>query len=399
MASLPNDDAAETINGTAAGDTVNPLPLSDEYEWRGANDNDIIDTKAGNDDIYITPGTDSIDGGDDYDVIRVPNQLIMWAENDPGSGVPWIVNPNNFVVDLIAGTYSIDWRSFDDFDDTWSHVVTSSGTFQNIESIRGIYWSDTVWATDGNDVLYVDEGSNALHGRDGYDVLARGTYRVSSEVTDAIIVDAQAGTWIGWDGKTSTFSSIEEFRFDDGDDSFVGSANDEVVLPSSGAGSFNGGGGTDRLSMVGSSGTGVVLDVEAGTVKLKESGVTQTFMNFEEFIGTYHNDTITGSSNGELLSAGWGNDSVTAGGGADRLVGSNGNDTLRGDDGDDVLFGNNDKDKLFGGKGKDYLDGGAGNDRLTGGDGADEFVIYADGSGGVDSLLDFQFGTDTLILI
>ncbi len=51
---------------------------------------------------------------------------------------------------------------------------------------------------------------------------------------------------------------------------------------------------------------------------------------------------------------------------------------------------------LSGGAGDDRLSGGGGNDRLWGGDGLDSFVFEK--ASGVDSVEDFQVGTDKLVI-
>ena len=63
------------------------------------------------------------------------------------------------------------------------------------------------------------------------------------------------------------------------------------------------------------------------------------------------NDTITGTSAGDIINAGNGNDTVNAGAGNDVVSGGNGNDTINGGAGNDILDGGN---------GNDILDGGAG---------------------------------------
>jgi len=82
------------------------------------------------------------------------------------------------------------------------------------------------------------------------------------------------------------------------------------------------------------------------------------------------------------------NDVINGQGGNDILLGRSGNDLLRGNDGDDIL--------LDGGAGDDRLDGGAGNDGLFGGAGADRFVLRA--GDGTDTIFDFKYGNDSLLL-
>lgn len=74
--------------------------------------------------------------------------------------------------------------------------------------------------------------------------------------------------------------------------------------------------------------------------------------------------------------------------------------TFTGTAGDDVLTGGEGDDVLLGLDGTDTLRGGRGLDRLSGGTGGDAFVFAAGDSiaGAMDAILDFQTGTDRLVL-
>jgi Ca2+-binding RTX toxin-like protein len=76
------------------------------------------------------------------------------------------------------------------------------------------------------------------------------------------------------------------------------------------------------------------------------------------------------------------------------LEGSRFNDTLSGDAAANLIGGGAGHDWLEGRGGNDTLAGGAGNDLLTGGDGADTFIF----AGGQDRIMDFQDGTDQIVL-
>lgn len=85
-------------------------------------------------------------------------------------------------------------------------------------------------------------------------------------------------------------------------------------------------------------------------------------------------DTVSGSSDAELIRGNEDNDSVLGGGGNDTLSGGKGNDDLLGDSGDDILIGEKNTDFLSGGAGSDLLRGGEGLDVLTGGEGNDTLI-------------------------
>jgi Ca2+-binding RTX toxin-like protein len=53
-----------------------------------------------------------------------------------------------------------------------------------------------------------------------------------------------------------------------------------------------------------------------------------SFRNFENLIGSAHNDDLTGNSAANWLFGGAGNDTLRGGGGADTLIGGDGNDVF-----------------------------------------------------------------------
>lgn len=114
-------------------------------------------------------------------------------------------------------------------------------------------------------------------------------------------------------------------------------------------------------------------------------------------------ETLTGSAEIDLILAGNGDDAVFGLAGDDTLFGRNGNDVIDGGDGADTLLGGNGADDLAGGNGQDFVSGGMGADRvsggggddiLNGGEGADTFVFQS----GNDQIMDFEQGTDTIVL-
>lgn len=94
-------------------------------------------------------------------------------------------------------------------------------------------------------------------------------------------------------------------------------------------------------------------------------------------------DTVTGSSDGEI---------VNGNSGKDILYGKDGNDFFLGGRDEDAVYGDNGSDSVNGNRGNDLVDGGIGNDQVRGGQDNDLLI----GAQGNDTLIG-DFGQDVLI--
>lgn len=103
--------------------------------------------------------------------------------------------------------------------------------------------------------------------------------------------------------------------------------------------------------------------------------------------GTLKKDVLTGSNYGDSIYGSLGNDNIK---------GKRGDDILEGGAGNDRLYGNAGDDRIHGGNGNDIIRGGRGNDTLAGGDGTDYFFLGRLQAGEIDTILDFEVGTDKL---
>jgi hypothetical protein len=135
----------------------------------------------------------------------------------------------------------------------------------------------------------------------------------------------------------------------------------------------------------------------------------------DELFGGSGDDTLLGGHGDDTLMGGQGGDSLIGGSGGDALHGYHGDDTLAGGRGEDALFGGLGNDVLFGGGQngeddgrQDYLNGADGDDTIhagahdvvTGGDGADQILFDTDSaSDGAVEVMDFEPGTDSLVLL
>ena len=111
----------------------------------------------------------------------------------------------------------------------------------------------------------------------------------------------------------------------------------------------------------------------------------------DTIIGTENDDTIKGGSGNDTIDGRGGNDNLDGEAGDDTVLGGSGNDVIQGgagndyvdgQAGDDVVDGGTGSDTVLGGSGNDVVAGGAGDDVVDGGTGTD----IATGDGGNDRL-------------
>lgn len=95
------------------------------------------------------------------------------------------------------------------------------------------------------------------------------------------------------------------------------------------------------------------------------------------------------------------NDVAAGGDEVDILMANGGDDNIMGAEGTDFLFGGIGDDIVRGGEGDDVVVGNEGSDVLIGGAGADIFEFFADqfGIGDLDVVLDFEAGSDALVIV
>jgi Ca2+-binding RTX toxin-like protein len=329
----------------------------------------------------------------------------------------------------------------------------------SVEAVRGTSRADTL--IGGNTASDAYEGFTGLAGRDtitggsGFDEVRYYNDAVNGG-TAGITANLSTGRVTDGFGDIDQISGIEAVQGSNFADRMTGDGNDNRFTGLGGNDTISGGAGSDTIryendDLYGAT-TGVSVNLATGTAT-DGFGDTDTFTSIENAIGSIFSDDITGSSAANALSGEGGADSLYGGGGidtldggagADDLYGGNGADALIGGDGidyaryDDANYGNlvinlgnpganngaakgdtytgiegivggagNDtvtgdaaRNYLQGGGGVDTIDGLGGNDVLTGGSGArDNFrFTTALGASNVDSISDFEHGTDKIVL-
>jgi len=200
--------------------------------------------------------------------------------------------------------------------------------------------------------------------------------------------------------EVDTLQSIEEFILSDDNDVFTatgagsqtvfGGAGDDIIAGGGGTDFLDGGAGNDTNSFQGI-GFDVVASLLDGTAQY--GPVEETFVNFENLLGSDNDDSLTGDNEDNVL---------TGAAGADTLIGLDGDDTLvvdlddiviDGGEGSDTLdlsnladgvrvdldtiLGNNEINVLEGGAGDDSIHSFAGVDTIDGGEGIDTALFTA----------------------
>ena len=162
--------------------------------------------------------------------------------------------------------------------------------------------------------------------------------------------DLFSGLFDRGDDAVTAIDGLDRNTLTNGDDVFVGDANDEFILALAGNDDVSGGDGVD---------------------------------------------TIEGNTGDDTLSGGAGNDVLAGGGDTDTIFGGAGNDVLSSDRLDeDANWTRGEGEGLSGGEGDDliYI---SGEDEATGGDGADLFGVIATGEDPA-LITDFEVGVDEI---
>lgn len=284
--------------------------------------------------------------------------------------------------DRIIGGSGDDYLQGDEGDD-W--IEGGSGD----DRIRGGVGADTLFGDAGNDFIVVfDTNADEIYGGDGRDTISGIAGKFYGGAGNDEVYGGQLAAIYGGAGN----DRLESTGF-----AFGGDGNDQIV----GGGLIAGGFGSDTIVAVFSS---VLYGDEASPT----SSSVDFFSDADTIHGSAMNDIIYGGNEREFEDPyGFGyqhGDSILAGAGHDIVYGGTGSDFIRGDEGDDLLHGQAGDDTLSGGAGNDRLIGGTGRNFFEGGTGRDLFVLRYDpvgdseNSGEADVVLDYQRGTDRIII-
>jgi Ca2+-binding RTX toxin-like protein len=346
--------AIEGIEGSGFNDTL--IGGNEDNWFRGSSGNDLIDGAGGFDEMTFqpinpSPGNTQVGG--------VPNGILV-TYNGSGGGT---VNNDGF-----GGT----------------------DQFASIERIRGTEFNDTVIGDVTSNSFRGLKGSDSFDGGGGQDEVDYSAddsaFFAGGPGTGSIVLDLAAGTGIdGW-GNADTFTSVENARGADSNDTLSGSAVANRLRGQAGNDVLNGLGGDDTLegeigndTLNGGDGSDT-LTGGAGADMLNGGGPGSNGGDS----ANYSNDGVAGgfSAVNINLSTGNGTDGF---GNADTLnnienvIGTSGNDTVIGNDVSNNFAGGFGNDRFVGGRGADFFSSQAGNDTFDGANGAGPDMAGFDG--------------------
>lgn len=256
-------------------------------------------------------------------------------------------------------TGSMIWNTASDSNDTvygtdGADLISTGGGNDRVFGLKG---NDIIELGEGNDYVKAGGGAEEFHGGVGKDYLSY--YDSTGGVTINLTTDAISGSWaandtisgfesfsgsnIGGDRVTGTdgANTIKTYGGNDrvaagkGTDVVELGAGNDYVRVGGGLESFDGVSGTDYISYFDSTG-GITIDMEANTVS-GSWAVNDTVTNFESASGSgTGGDTMYGNTSANTLKGFGGNDSIYGRSGTDLLYGGANADIFHFDLGDDI---------------------------------------------------------------
>ncbi|MEM1343528.1 MAG: choice-of-anchor L domain-containing protein [Pseudomonadota bacterium] len=383
VASNRSETDANLLNGGAGDDLIVGAAGMDTL--LGNIGLDTLRGEAGDDSLNGGGGPDLLDGGPGADVLNggSARDIVSYLSAASGVGVNLVnasTNTGAAAGDSYISIEDVEGSAFGD-------VITGSTDANLIrggaggDELRGQFGSDTLEGGAGDDTLFALVASNRSE-------------------TVANVLDGGNG-----DDLAIAAAGPDLLSGGAGNDTLSGEAGNDTLDGGTGFDSLDGGPGLDLATYANAS-AGISANLVNPATNAGEAA-GDSYVSIENVDGSTFGDTITGSTGANLIRGGAGNDELRGQFGSDTLEGGAGNDSLfalvasnRSETAANLLRGGPGTDLLVGAAGSDTLEGGTGNDTLSGEGGADRFVFEAPGTaaGGIDTVLDFVPGLDTLAL-
>ncbi|MBL8818743.1 MAG: right-handed parallel beta-helix repeat-containing protein [Planctomyces sp.] len=390
LLTLTSSSSIDQVTGGHGNDLITGNSLANVLN--GGSGDDSISGLGGNDTINGGSGNDTLDGGANNDT------FLFNADTDGGS---------DFLVDA-AGTDTIS------FENSTADVVFSLG-LAGLQAVNGGLLLVTLASASiienitggaGNDILTGNTLANVLIGGPGDDLLSgangNDTYLFvannllgSDTLTDSVGTEtiSFAGTMSGVEftlGLTSlqvVNANVSVTLSAVTFDNLIGGFGDDHLTGSTGNNVITGGGGDDMLA--GSTGSDTYLfdaDLPLGIDTIIETG---SGVDTIDLSATTTSSVVVDLSTTtvQIVNANLSLILQTASI-IEAVRGGSQNDVLTGNSLANTLTGNAGNDTLIGLNGNDLLIGGAGNDTLDGGAGDDQYQFDTDSQLGMDTVLD-----------
>ena len=343
---------------------------------------------AGDDEIYISIGSDSVDGGDGSDILA-------FRDLDQGIGVDLSIETQALGIDnslnsnMIKGLKLVSIESLVGSSYADSLYGNSSNNHLSGEGgadvIDGAAGNDTLIGGSGNDTLAGGLGNDSLDGGAGNDTasylkanrwvtvdLTKQSNQALGEGSDQL--SGIENVWGSNYGDTIKGSLMANYLFGAyGNDTLIGLEGNDTV---------DGGEGNDSIDA--GSGNDIIYGSLEDTI---DGGIGNDILSFEKISGYFSVTLTTNFTSIETIylsddsSAYRDNEigrEIYGLNGLDEIYGNGGNDTIYGGAGVDDLYGGAGNDVLYAGDGLiDYLNGGEGNDRIYVGTGENDISLGA----------------------
>lgn len=411
-------DADTLVGGTSWGnnlyggdgnDSILGGSGSTHYLYGDAGNDTIVSGSSNTHFLYGGNGDDSLvgydnaqhDGGAGNDTLRAGSLRSEGLYGNDGNDLLIGSNANDRLAgnagdDTLLGGGGSDWANYEQFQGVTvdlnlgraSHTGGNDSLIE-IENIFGSQFNDLLIGDSADNSMRGERGSDTLIGGNGTDwVLFRGD---GNWGTQSVTVDLEAGravfsdsldfeSLIGIENISAYYgndsllgnglgNALEGSR---GNDTIAGAGGDDTIYGGGGNDSLDGGSGNNDWIIYGRTeltgyGTNATVNLALGRATV--AGVdfsgdfigNDSFVGFENILGSDGNDLLIGNDNGNVIFGGAGSDTLIGGNGADTLEASGGSDSLDFGDGAEVLRFDLSQAS---GPGVSWLDGGAGNDTL-----------------------------------
>ncbi|MCA0399810.1 MAG: VCBS domain-containing protein [Proteobacteria bacterium] len=412
VADVRDTTGLNRFTGTRFGDRIEGMGGADRID-AGAGDDEIVYRAGDGFDSRLDggSGTDTLtilgDGGDNIFRVNAENgSLIRLSSETAFLNEPY--NLRNIEIANLTGGAGIDTLTYAGTSEALT-VDLAAGTGTGFNSISGI---ENITGGRGNDTLSGDAGANIIDGGDGDDM-----------------IDGRGGdnTLTGGDGDDQIAAGDGNNLVDAGDGSnqvtlgnggntILSGSGDDTITAGDGANTVRAGDGDNSIT-TGSGDDDILAGIGADIIEAGDGANVIDAGEGDNMINAGDGDDVIKAGKGDdTITAGNGDNSVDACGGTNTITTGSGNDTIvaaglsdfvSSGDGDDTITlsttgtaevnAGAGADTIETGTGDDIIRGGAGSDRITTGDGADTVAFDAVALEGVDSIVDFLSGTDSLL--